>query len=139
MLHFRVVTKRFKPITDGICPNRQAFDEGEPSPFVALCDVNMMMGFNDNHGHFAGDKMLRRLAETLVSVGLDVYNNGGDEFLCKGDSPEELSRKLSQANNILSSEPTPADFSFGIGSSLQEAEQSLKEAKRTHHCGKPIP
>jgi|HubBroStandDraft_1064217.scaffolds.fasta_scaffold149280_3 predicted signal transduction protein with EAL and GGDEF domain len=121
-------------------PNRRAFDESEPpGPFVAIIDVNGQRHFNDHNGHAAGDILIKRLAEILVSVGLDVYRTGGDEFTCKGDSREDLDRKLPQANNLLSSEPIPADFCFGIGSRLQEAQQSLKEAKRTHYCGKPNP
>jgi hypothetical protein len=79
----------------------------------------------------------------LISVGLDAYHDKGDEFLCKGKSYQELNNKLSQAQRILMQEPFPvlavdggrittipgADFCFGIGTDLKEAEVSLKHQK----------
>jgi GGDEF domain-containing protein len=123
-------------------PNRQAFDEGKASPFVAIADVDLMRAFNDFYGQIAGDALLRRLAQILVGVGLDAYHYQGDEFLCKGESSEELNAKLSQARQIFR-EPFQVyaegriqtiegtDFSFGIGTSLEEEEAALYEAKKT--------
>src|SRR5208282_5140739 len=51
-------------------PNRQAFDEGKASPFVAMVDVDLMKTFNDYYGQIAGDAVLRRLAKILMGVGL---------------------------------------------------------------------
>ena len=122
-------------------PNRQAFDEGKASPFVAVADVELMRVFNDFYGQIAGDALLRRLAEILIGVGLDAYHDQGDEFLCKGESREELNAKLSQARQIFresfqvyaegriqSIEGT--DFSFGIGASLEDGEAALYEARK---------
>jgi GGDEF domain-containing protein len=100
-------------------PNRRASDESEPSPFGAIIDVNSMRQFNDCHGFFAGDILIKRLAEILVSVGLNAYHTGGDEFACKGDSYEEPDQKLSRANILLINWPNcpkklRADFCFGI-------------------------
>jgi GGDEF domain-containing protein len=122
-------------------PNRQAFDEGKASPFVAMADVDLMRIFNDCYGRIAGDALLRRLAKILISVGLDAYHQRGDEFLCKGESRQELSDKLSQARQIFREafelyadgrvqtiEGT--DFSFGIGTSPQEQEAALNHARK---------
>jgi len=122
-------------------PNRQAFDEGKASPFVAIADVDLMRMFNDCYGHIAGDALLRRLAKILISVGLDAYHQRGDEFLCKGESRQELSAKLSQARQIFREafqvyaegrvqtiEGT--DFSFGIGTSPGEQEAALNHARK---------
>jgi GGDEF domain-containing protein len=122
-------------------PNRQAFDEGKASPFVAVADVELMRVFNDFYGQIAGDALLRRLAEILIGVGLDAYHDKGDEFLCKGESREELNAKLFQARQIFresfqvyaegriqSIEGT--DFSFGIGTSVEDGEADLFEAKK---------
>lgn len=122
-------------------PNRQAFDEGKASPFVAIADVDLMRIFNDCYGHIAGDALLRRLAKILISVGLDAYHHRGDEFLCKGESRQELSAKLSQARQIFREafqvyaegrvqtiEGT--DFSFGIGTSPGEQEAALNHARK---------
>jgi GGDEF domain-containing protein len=56
-------------------PNKRAFDESEPSLFVAITDVNGQGHFNDHNGHAAGDILIKRLGEILVSFGLDVYRN----------------------------------------------------------------
>lgn len=122
-------------------PNRQAFDEGKASPFAAIADVDLMRIFNDCYGHIAGDALLRRLAKILISVGLDAYHHRGDEFLCKGESRQELGAKLSQARQIFREafqvyaegrvqtiEGT--DFSFGIGTSPGEQEAALNHARK---------
>jgi predicted signal transduction protein with EAL and GGDEF domain len=123
-------------------PNRRAFDESEPSPHVAISDVNGLKTLNDTFGYAAGDVLIQRFADVLVSVGLDVYHNQGDEFLCKGKTFHELNEKLSQALRLLRDQPFAvcgldgrittiqgARFCFGIGTNLEEAERSLKHQK----------
>jgi GGDEF domain-containing protein len=123
-------------------PNRRAFEEGEASPFVAMSDVNGLKTLNDDFGYSAGDVLIIRFAEVLVSVGLDAYHDKGDEFLCKGESYWELNRNLSEAQRILGQQPfavaaldgrittiPSAGFCFGIGTNLPEAERSLKHQK----------
>jgi GGDEF domain-containing protein len=122
-------------------PNRQAFDNGKASPFVAIADIDLMKMFNDSYGHIAGDALLRRLAKILIGAGLDAYHHRGDEFLCKGESRQELNAKLSQARQIFR-EPFEVygdgriqdiegtDFSFGIGATPEEERTTLAEAKR---------
>jgi GGDEF domain-containing protein len=122
-------------------PNRLAFDEGKASPFLAIADVDLMRAFNDFYGHIAGDALLRRLGKILIAVGLDAYHHQGDEFLCKGESREELNAKLLQARHIFRESfqvyaegriqtIEGTDFSFGIGTSLEEEEAALSEAKK---------
>lgn len=67
MLHALLVSEK----TD--LPNKRAFEEGVASPFVAMCDVNGLKALNDGFGYVAGDILIKRFAETLVSVG--VYEN----------------------------------------------------------------
>ncbi len=123
-------------------PNRQAFDDGKPSPFVAIADVELMKLFNDFYGPIAGDALLRRLAKILIGVGLDAYHQLGDEFLCKGDSREELNTKLSQARKIFRAPfqvyadgriqtIEEMDFSFVIGTSLEEEKAAIHKAKKS--------
>ncbi|MGA3089086.1 MAG: dual specificity protein phosphatase family protein [Terriglobales bacterium] len=130
-------------------PNRQAFDQGKRSPFVAVADVDLMKMFNEFYGPIAGDALLCRLAKILLSVRLDAYHQSGDEFLCKGESRQELTAKLSQAQQ-LSKEPfqiyadgriqtiEEADFSYVIGATLEEAETALSRAKQAI-ASKPSP
>jgi GGDEF domain-containing protein len=123
-------------------PNRRAFDEGEASPYVAMSDVNGLKALNDEYGYAAGDILIHRFAEVLVSASLDAYHDKGDEFLCKGTSFRELNEKLTQAQRILREQPfvvssvddrittiNGADFCFGIGTNLKEAERSLRNQK----------
>jgi GGDEF domain-containing protein len=122
--------------------NRRAYDESEPSPNVALSDVNGLKKLNDRFGYEAGNVLIQRFADVLVSVGLDVYHDKGDEFICQGKSFHELNQKLCQAQRLLRDQPfvvtaldgrlttiNGADFCFGIGTNLKEAEQSLKRQK----------
>ena len=123
-------------------PNRRAFDEGETSPFAAMSDVNGLKMLNDQFGYSAGDVLIQRVADILTEVGLDAYHDKGDEFLCKGKSYKELNRGLSEAQRLLRNQPfavcgldgrittlSGADFCFGIGTNLEEAEMSLKHQK----------
>jgi hypothetical protein len=122
-------------------PNRRAFDEDKPSAFVAMCDVNGLKALNDELGYSAGDILIRRFAEVLVTAGLDAYHDKGDEFLCKGRSYRELHKKLSQAQRLFRDQPfvvfslghlttiPGADFCYGIGTTSDEAELHLKRWK----------
>jgi GGDEF domain-containing protein len=123
-------------------PNRRAFDEHEPSLWVAMCDVNGLKALNDGFGYSAGDVLIRRLAEVLIGVELDAYHDKGDEFICRGSSYHELTHKLRRARTLLQEEPfvvcgldgriasvPGADFCFGIGTNTEEAECSLKHQK----------
>jgi GGDEF domain-containing protein len=129
-------------------PNRRAFDDSPPSPFVAIADVDLMKVFNDVYGRIAGDALLRRLAQIFVSLGLDAYHHKEDEFLCKGESRQELNAKLSQARQIFRESfevygegriqnIEGADFSFGIGTTPEEEEAALSEAKKRARSGSP--
>ena len=123
-------------------PNRRAFDERDSSPWVAMCDVNGLKALNDGFGYSAGDILIRRLSEVLIGVAVDAYHDKGDEFLCRGNSYQELNQKLSHAHRWLQEQPFAvcgmdgritsvpgADFCFGIGTNLEEAERSLKHQK----------
>jgi GGDEF domain-containing protein len=134
-------------------PNKRAFDEGETSPFVAMSDIDGLKSMNDKYGYSAGDMLIRTFAEVLLSVGLDAYHDKGDEFLCKGNSYPELNTKLSQARLLLKRQKLVAEslsgrvakfegaeFCFGIGTNLAEAERSLKHQKeiRRHRSQDPL-
>jgi len=123
-------------------PNRRAFDEAAPAPWIAMCDCNGLKAMNDNYGYRAGDTLIQRLAEVLKELGLDAYHNQGDEFIVRGESFRDLDAKLSEAERRLRSNPfvvhsmhdvvVPINgtvFSYGIGCTLKEAETSLKHQK----------
>ena len=123
-------------------PNRRAFDEGRPAPWVAMCDCDGLKAMNDAYGYRAGDTLIHRLAEVLQELGLDAYHNQGDEFIVRGEYYRDLDAQLSEAQLRLRSNPfvvqsvhdavVPINgtvFSYGIGTNLKEAETSLKRQK----------
>ena len=129
-------------------PNRRAFEEEKGSPWVAMADIDGLKALNDNFGYSAGDVLIRRFSELLVNVALKAYHDKGDEFLLKGESYQELNEKLAQAQTLLDNEPFAvcgidgriaiipgANFCFGIGTNLEEAERSLKRQKELRNMG----
>jgi diguanylate cyclase (GGDEF)-like protein len=60
----------------------RVLDEGRPAT-LAVLDVQGMRGYNDSHGHAAGDALLARLAARLENVLVadgHVYRLGGAHF-----------------------------------------------------------
>ena len=125
-------------------PNGRAFDEAErdhPAPAVAMSDADGLKAFNDKFGYAAGDALLKAKAEALKEAGLEAYHEKGDEFLYRGESPEDLRAKLDKAREILREKTFPVtadgkqmtlkgvDFSYGTGANLHEAEAGLKQHK----------
>ncbi len=128
-------------------PNRRAFDEAGKSSFVAMADVNGLKGLNDRFGYSAGDELIYRFAQTLIEVGLDAYHEKGDEFLCRGESYQDLRQKLSRAQYLMRTRSfvvrsldgsymtvAGSDFCFGIATSQAKAEKALKHEKRNKGC-----
>jgi 2'-5' RNA ligase/GGDEF domain-containing protein len=126
-------------------PNKRAFTEAEhagKSPAVAMSDADGLKALNDKFGYDAGNALLKAKAEALKEAGLDSYHDKGDEFLHRGESPEDLKTKLSKArdilkNRVISVEKSDgtvlkfkgADFSYGTGKDLDTAEAGLKAHK----------
>lgn len=75
-------------------PNRRAFDRLFEEQFrsaranraplcLAFCDIDHFKDVNDRHGHPAGDRVLRMVAEMLARISDDkchVARHGGEEF-----------------------------------------------------------
>ena len=121
-------------------PNRHAFDQGKAAPFVAVADIDLMKVFNESFGPIAGDTLIRRLAKILVGVGLDTYHQQGDEFLCKGESLEELNDKLTRARKLFQEtfevysggrmqNIEGMDFSFAVETSPEQVAAALRAVK----------
>ncbi len=94
-------------------PNRRAFDAvlkreleaarvaGEPL-CVAFVDVDHFKKVNDTHGHEAGDRVLKAVAQTLAKISGDtchVARHGGEEFvaLIRGKTIDEAWQVLDGA------------------------------------------
>lgn len=123
-------------------PNRRAFDEAGKAGAVAMSDADGLKALNDKFGYEAGNELLKAKADALKEAGLEAYYDKGDEFLYRGESPEDLTAKLDKAreivrNKIIEATMTDgtvrrfkgADFSYGTGKDLAEAETGLKSHK----------
>lgn len=123
-------------------PNRRAFDEAGKAPAVAMSDVDGLKALNDEHGYDAGNALLKAKAGALLEAGLEAYHDKGDEFLCRGNNVEELQAKLECARAILRNRTivvqtleghtiqfSAADFSYGVGENIKEAEIRLAHHK----------
>lgn len=91
-------------------PNRRAFDARFADEFrsaraaadtlcVAFCDIDHFKRVNDEHGHDAGDRVLKLVAECLARLSGDqchVARHGGEEFvvLLRGVSLIEAAARL---------------------------------------------
>jgi diguanylate cyclase len=91
-------------------PNRRAFEaliekhyreaQAAIEPLsVAFCDIDHFKKVNDTHGHDAGDRVIRTIADALAKISNDnchVARHGGEEFvmLFRNLSPSEAKAKL---------------------------------------------
>jgi diguanylate cyclase (GGDEF)-like protein len=91
---------------------------GEPI-VVAFLDVDRLKAVNDQHGHDAGDAVLRAVGAALRG-GLRSYDvvlrYGGDEFLCAlvGARPPEAAHRLKVIGAALTAASAGASFTFGL-------------------------
>lgn len=98
-------------------PNRRAFETlldhhhkearaaCEPLS-VAFCDIDEFKKVNDLHGHEAGDRVIKAIADTLARISNDhchVARHGGEEFvmLFRGMTPTQAAEKLDDAREAL--------------------------------------
>jgi len=99
-------------------PNRRAFEaeferaieestaSGEPLS-LAFCDLDHFKQVNDLHGHDAGDRVLKLVAEELTTAsggGCHVSRHGGEEFvlLFRGATTAEAKARLDRTRERLS-------------------------------------
>lgn len=96
-------------------PNRRAFDGLFASEIevakslheplcVAFCDVDSFKRINDTHGHAAGDRVLKVVAQNLARISNDkchVARHGGEEFviLFRGKTLPEAWEILDEARS----------------------------------------
>ena len=123
-----------------LLPNRRAFDEAGVSSAVAMSDVDGLKALN-KYGYEVGNAVLKAKADALREAGLEAYHDKGDEFLSRGNHIKELLAKLEDARVILRDRTivveragstlsvSGADFSYGVGKDIDEAESNLLSHK----------
>lgn len=150
--------------------NRRAFDrdlaalldeplDGEPGtePTLFFLDVDGFKAWNDAHGHPEGDRLLQRLAESLLSLVRHrdrVYRFGGDEFaiLARGLATAEADAYAARLQTVpdlirsrRSDDPSgaaavmPACLSVGVarpGNGPTDAEDLLRAADAAMYAAK---
>lgn len=122
-------------------PNRRAFDEAGSAVAVAMSDVDGLNALN-KYGYEVGNAVLKAKADVLCEAGLEAYHDKGDEFLCRGHNIKALLAQLERARAMLRDRTilvaqtdgsalsvTGADFSFGVGKDINEAEFLLRSHK----------
>lgn len=91
-------------------PNRRAFEtvfareyrdaQAEVDTLtIAICDIDCFKSINDNHGHEAGDRVIRAIGEALACISDEkchIARHGGEEFvmLFRGLTLEEAKERL---------------------------------------------
>lgn len=130
--------------------NRRAFDSrleeafagfrsGGRSFALALIDVDKFKSINDNHGHPAGDQVLKQLARSLKSgagSAIMVARFGGEEFAVIMDGPlraaaesmNELRRRI--AENPMDAGDVRLNVTVSIGLSEPRDELSVAPVLR---------
>jgi diguanylate cyclase len=132
-------------------PNRRAFEARYEAEYrdaraaseplcVAFCDIDHFKRVNDTHGHDAGDRVLKLVAENLARISnarCHVARHGGEEFvvLFRGLSTAEAFDKLDRLRadladrklvNRLTDQPIgQVTFSAGIADVFASGDQRL--------------
>ena len=116
-----------------------------------MLDVDHFKKINDQHGHSAGDKVLKTIADLLKEARIDkewIFRFGGDEFIIlkKSDSPDGLVSYMENAEKILAAhnQEDPdhnLEISYGmsffesgnIDHFMKEMDDRMYEMKEEHH------
>lgn len=114
---------------------------------IVFGDVNGLKRANDEEGHVAGDKLLRRAARALQQFWGDeyVYRAGGDEFvvLLPGISECAFYRKFQEFYDMMNARDDMsvaygaqwAETGSALSSAFNQADRKMYKDKRKHyHC-----
>ena len=105
--------------------------KGRKNIGIIFADLNGLKTMNDNHGHSAGDKLIKDAAKILKEVfpSSEIYRAGGDEFmvLLRDTTKNQLEKYAKQ----MKEEADKTDsVSFAIGTCVEEDSQNIYEAMK---------
>lgn len=99
---------------------------------IIFLDINGLKKVNDLQGHIAGDILIKRAANTLISVftNEDIYRVGGDEFvvILKGVEEEQIKKYIHQLHRKAKQNEVSFAVGYSIADSTKDIETILKEA-----------
>ena len=98
---------------------------------ILFADLNGLKTMNDDHGHSAGDKLIKDAAKILKEVFPEdeIYRAGGDEFMVLLRDTT-ISQLESSAKKIKELAASTDSVSFAIGISLEEDSQHIYNAMK---------
>lgn len=116
--------------------NRSAWERAPFKKFVASIDLDKMKRINDTYGLEEGDRYLQQAAKGFMASGITVYRLGGDDFVLKADTREEIDAAMARAKQWFKDNPLTVGgsqetvgFSYGVEESPAAAFKKMKEAK----------
>jgi GGDEF domain-containing protein len=116
--------------------NRSAWERAPFKKFVASLDLDKMKKINDVYGQDEGDRYLQHAAQGFMQSGIPVYRLGGDDFVTKADTKEEIDAAMAKAQKWFEENPfTVGDnqmkvgFAYGIEESPEAAFKKMKGEK----------
>ncbi len=120
-------------------PNREKFINDlneENKKAIAILNINSFKEVNDYYGTETGDEILKKIASKISAF--HAYRLSGDEFAVLGDDCDELYTRMNEFLNEIEKnkikigdEFIDINFSIGIGSTLEQADIALKNAKKS--------
>jgi len=105
--------------------------EGRKNIGIVFADLNGLKRMNDNHGHSAGDQMIKQAALILKDVfpTQEIYRAGGDEFmvLLRDTTIEQLN---DYAKQIKEKSNQTESIRFAVGVCLEEDSRQIYTAMK---------
>ena len=116
------MNNRVADIVNGITPIRDSFG-------VIFVDLNGLKVVNDNEGHAAGDRLLKRAACVLKDMfpRAEIYRVGGDEFLIllTSENEEAFNRAVKDLKDRVEQ---PGEVSMAVGACFGLGDMDIREA-----------
>jgi GGDEF domain-containing protein/translation initiation factor 1 (eIF-1/SUI1) len=125
-------------------PNQRAYDEAPRKKFQVVADADNLKWYNTHMGMDKGTAMLRAIGKALQAETPDSYHISGDEFILEADTKEEAQAMMGRISQRLANEELKHvgsdgkalakkgfGISYGIGTSLKDAEENMKAHKKT--------